>query len=310
MNILVAGSTGVVGAPLTKKLVELGHQVTGTTRSESRLAGIEAVGATPTVCDALDRASVGAMMESVRPEVVINQLTNFPTDLDQRDPGFYDGTNEIRRVGGRNLLEAAQDAGVRRFVTQSLAFMYRPSGDWVKDESAPNVDEFSGSIGGAFQAMLEHEKLVVDADGIEGVILRYGFFYGPGTFYAGDGITGIEVKRRRYPIIGKGTGVMSFVHWEDAADAALAAIDHGAPGIYNVVDNEPAPMSEWVPIYAESLGAKPPRRIPLWLARLVAGKEIAALAVEMRGADNTKAKSELAWEPEHPSWRRGFLDAN
>lgn len=310
MRVFVAGASGVVGQPLVRRLVAAGHEVTGSTRKEAIVDQIESLGASATVCDALDADSIRDAVASAAPEVVVNQLTNFPAEGNQRDPEFFSGTDEVRRTGGRNLLEAAQNAGARRFVTQSLAFMYLPTGSRVKDEKAPTAGGFPGRIGATFQIMLDHERLVAEAEGIEGLILRYGFFYGPGTFYSPDGMTAAEVRKRRYPIVGPGTGVLSFIHVDDAAAAALAATERGQPGIYNVVDDEPAPMTEWLPVYAESLGAKPPRRVPVWLARLVAGKELTASAIGMRGADNSKAKSELGWEPAHPSWRQGFFDAN
>lgn len=309
MRVFVAGATGVVGQPLVRKLLAAGHDVTGTTRSQDRAAQIEAAGATAVVCDALDADSVALAVEGAGPEVVVNQLTNLPTDGNQRKSGYFDSTNRLRREGGRILIEAAQSAGVKRLVTQSIAFTYMPEGSRVKDESAPTMGGFPGPQGEAFAAMLDHERSVLEADGLEGLVLRYGFFYGPGTYYANDGATAEEVRKRRYPVVGAGTGTFSFVHVDDAADAACLAVSAGSQGIYNVVDDEPAALKDWLPVYAEALGARPPRKVPFWLARLIAGKGLAEAAIGMRGASNGKARDELGWTPAHSSWRTGFAES-
>ena len=308
MKILVAGATGVIGRPLVRQLVAAGHEVFGTTRSENRSGEITAVGGTPVVCDALDADSTLRAVTEATPEVVINQLTALPKEYNPKDPDFYTQNNLIRKVGGHNLVEAAKAAGVRRFITQSLSFMYRQEGTWVKTEDDPVEDRAPGGFGDAYRAMIGHEREVLDAEEFEGLSLRYGFLYGPDTWYASDGTTGIEVNKRKFPVVGAGTGTFSFTHPEDAASAAVCAVENGTSGIYNVVDDEPAALKDWLPVYAKALGAKPPRHVPLWLAKLVAGKATAISAVEMRGASNVKAKKELGWQPKYPSWRQGFAE--
>lgn len=309
MRVFVAGASGAIGRPLVRQLVAAGHEVTGTTRRQERAKEIEAAGATAVVCDAFDREALAAAVAAAQPEVVVNQLTSLPPKYDPRKASFYEQTNRVRREGGHNLLEAARRAGARRLVTQSISFLYAPEGDWVKSEDAPVFDDAPGHFGPSVRILVEHEREVVGCPDLEGVVLRYGQFYGPHTYFAPDGHLGRETRRRRFPIVGEGTGTFSFVHVEDAAAATVAALERGAPGVYNVVDDEPTRMSEWVPVYAEALGAKPPRRVPFWLARLVAGKSVATTAVEMRGASNAKAKRELGWTPRYASWRQGFREA-
>jgi nucleoside-diphosphate-sugar epimerase len=298
----------VIGKPLVRQLLAAGHEVAGTTRREDRAAEIRAAGAEAVVCDAFDRAGLEAAVAAAKPDVVVNQLTSLPQEYNPRKASFYAATDRVRREGGHNLLEAARAAGARRFVTQSIAFLYAPEGDWVKDEEARPFEDAPGHFRAAVEALLEHEREVVSAD-IDGLVLRYGQFYGPGTYYARDGHLGREVARRRFPIVGAATGTFSFLHTADAAAATVTALDHGATGIYNIVDDEPAPLHEWLPVYADALGTKPPRHVPLWLAKLVAGSAVASQAVELRGASNAKAKRELGWRPGHPSWRQGFAAA-
>jgi len=201
---------------------------------------------------------------------------------------------------------AARAAGVERLVAESVAFFYEPKGGWVKDEDAPLYEDPPGRLAAGAAALKDLESQVLGAAGIEGLVLRFGWFYGPGTHYDREGMVAEEVRRRRYPVVGSGAGTFSFVHVEDAAAATVAALGRGAHGVYNVVDDEPARMSEWLPLYARALGAKPPRRVPAWLARLAAGRDIVLSAQSMRGAANAKAKRELGWAPAHSSWRQGF----
>ena len=208
-----------------------------------------------------------------------------------------------------DLIDAARAAGTRRLVCQSIAFAYRPGGAALKTEDDPLLDDGPGAFGSGIMALREMEHLVLGSEDLEGLVLRYGFFYGPGTYYAEDGSTMQDLRRRRMPVVGRGTGVFSFIHVEDAADATVAAVERGAPGIYNITDDDPAPMSEWVPAFAEAAGAKAPRRVPAWLVRLVAGKDAAAFALELPGASSKKAKRELGWQPTHPSWRSGFAES-
>ena len=307
MRVFVAGASGAIGLPLVARLAERGHEVTGTTREENRARRVEALGARCAICDVFDAAAVQDAVAAARPEVLIAQLTSLPERYDPRKID-YGPTNRVRVEGGGNLIAAAAQAGVRRVITQSIAFLYAPVGGAVKREDDPPFTEAPEPFGTAVAAALEGERLFLDS-GMEGLVLRYGWFYGPGTYYAADGNVAEEVRRRRFPIIGKGSGMFSFVHVEDAADATVAAVERGEPGVYNVCDDDPAPLREWLPEYAEALGAKRPFRVPAWLARLLAGRFAAGMAIELRGASNAKAKRELGWEPRFASWRQGFREA-
>jgi nucleoside-diphosphate-sugar epimerase len=309
VRVFVAGATGAVGRPLVPKLVTAGHEVTGMTRSESKSEDVRRAGARAVVADVFDVDALGAAMEVARPEVIVHELTALPDRIDSRKADTYAATNRIRTEGTRNLIEAARAAGARRLVCQSIAFAYRMDGEGLKTEEDPLLSEAAGAFGSAVSALREMEAMVLGSDGLDGLVLRYGFFYGPGTYYAANGTSTDDVRRRRLPIVGKGSGVFSFVHVDDAADATVAAVERGAPGVYNVTDDEPAPMTEWVPVFAQAAGAKPPRRAPVWLARFVAGKDVSNFAVGLRGASNEKAKRELGWEPAHPSWRSGFAES-
>jgi 2-alkyl-3-oxoalkanoate reductase len=308
VRVFVAGASGALGRPLIPQLVAAGHEVAGMTRREERAEEIRAAGATAVVCDVFDGEALSAVVAAARPDVVVHALTALPDRMDwKKDP--VGPTNRIRTEGTRNLIAAAAAAGARRLVAESVAFFYAPVGSWVKDEEAPLFESAPPPFAEAVGALLDLEHQVLRAEGLEGLVLRYGWFYGPGTHFAPDGFQAEETRRRRLPIVGSGQGTFSFLHVEDAASATVAALSSGAPGVYNVVDDEPAPMREWVPVYAEALGAKPPRRVPVWLARLVAGRAIAANATELRGASNGKAKRELDWEPRYASWRQGFREA-
>jgi nucleoside-diphosphate-sugar epimerase len=306
MRVFVAGASGAIGRPLVAQLMAAGHEVTGTTRSESKAEDLRAAGARAAVCDALDADALHAAVAEAAPEVVVHQLTALPRRYNPRDKAIYDGTNRVRGEGTRNLLAAARAAGARRFVSQSIAFGYAPGPrPDVKDEDAPLALDAPPPFGEGVRILLEMERAVVDADGL---VLRYGWFYGPGTYYAEDGSIAHDVRRRRFPVIGSGAGLWSFIHIDDAASATVAAVERGAPGVYNVVDDEPAAMRDWLPAYAEAIGAKKPMRVPVWLARLAAGK-MAGLVNVQPGASNAKAKRELGWEPRWPSWRTGFREA-
>jgi nucleoside-diphosphate-sugar epimerase len=309
MKVFVAGASGAIGRPLVAQLLAAGHEVTGTTRSEAKAEELSAAGARPAVCDALDADALRAAVVEAAPEVVVHQLTALPRRYDPRDKAIYEATNRVRGEGTRNLLAAAGAAGARRFVAQSIAFGYaagpRPE---VKDEDAPLALDAPPPFGEGVQILLEMERAVVEADGLEGLVLRYGWFYGPGTYYADDGSIAQDVRRRRFPVIGSGAGLWSFIHVDDAAGATVAAAERGEPGVYNVVDDEPAAMRDWLPAYAEAIGAKKPLRVPVWLARLAAGR-MASLVNVQPGASNAKAKRELGWGPRWPSWRTGFREA-
>lgn len=309
MKVFVAGASGVIGRPLVRQLVAAGHRVTGMTRSEDRAAAIREAGGAAVVCDVFDAPALEAAVREAAPEVVVHELTALPARLDykaKQDP--LAPTNRVRTEGTRNLLAAAKAAGARRFIAESVAFFYEPRGEWVKDEAAALNLGAPGHFGGAATALAELERQVTDAKGIESVVLRYGWLYGPGTFFDRAGSQTEDALKRRLPIVGKGDGIFSFVQVEDAAAATVAAVERGAPGTYNVVDDEPAPMREWVPVFCEAVGAKKPRRVPVWLARLVAGSAAVTSATQLRGAANAKAKHELGWQPRYPSWRQGFAD--
>lgn len=308
MRVFVAGASGAIGRPLVRRLVAAGHEVTGMTSTPQNATKIESDGSMAVVCDALDARATKEAMAASSPEVVISQLTRLPKDY---DPGKidYEPTNRARAGGGRNLIEAARAAGARRFVTQSIAFLYAPEGDWIKDEQARPWTEAPPPFASGVEPTLRHEREALTADGLDALVLRYGFFYGPRTHYSTDGSVAERVRRRRFPIVGRGTGMFSFVQIEDAASATVAAAERGAPGIYNVVDDEPAEVREWLPALATALGAKRPLRVPAWLARVAAGRWAVAIATELRGASNAKAKRELGWQPRHASWRSGFREA-
>lgn len=308
MKVFVAGASGALGRPLLRQLVAAGHEVTGTTRSEERAEAIREAGARASIVDALDGAALRDAVAAAEPEAVVHALTALPDRIDwKRDP--LGPTNRLRDEGTRNLIEASRAAGARRLLAESVAFFYAPTGGWVKTEDDPLWTAAPEPFASAAAALAALERQVAEAEGIEGLSMRYGWFYGPGTMFAAEGSQAEDVRRRRLPVVGKGQGTFSFVHVEDAAAATVAALDRGAPGPYNVCDDEPAPMREWVPAYAAALGAKRPRRVPVWLAKLIAGRAVAGNAVGLRGAANAKAKQELAWRPRYPSWRQGFREA-
>jgi nucleoside-diphosphate-sugar epimerase len=308
MRVFVAGASGAIGRPLISKLVAAGHEVTGTTRNERSAELIEAAGARAAICDALDPAAVEDAVIAANPEVIVSELTRLPEDYDLRTID-YEPTNRLRVEGGRNLMSAGRKVGARRYITQSVAFIYDPQGDWVKDEEAPTYRDPPGRFAAGLEPTLTSEREALEAEGMEGFVLRYGQFYGPDTYFDRGGSIAKQVQSRRFPLVGKGSGVFSFIHVDDAADATVAAVERGAAGIYNVVDDDPAPLREWLPVYAEALGAKRPFRVPSFLARLLGGKAASEMGNTLRGASNEKAKRELGWQPAHPSWREGFGEA-
>jgi 2-alkyl-3-oxoalkanoate reductase len=298
MRVFVAGATGAIGRPLLPKLVAAGHQVIGMTRSAERAAWVREAGAEPLVCDVFEEDALREAMAATRPDVVVHQLTALPHRFDFRDESLYNATNLLRGEGTRILLSAAVAARARRMIVQSISFV-------VED---PPPDPGSG-FGEASATVLEMERLVTSSTELEGLALRYGLFYGPGTSYCEGGSTTAEVRRRRFPVVGRGEGVFSFIHVDDAADATVAAVKRGAPGIYDVVDDEPAPLREWLPVFAAAMGARKPMRVPALLARMVAGRQAIGFLARMEGASNGAAKAELGWQPRWKSWRQGFAEA-
>lgn len=299
----------MIGRALVRQLVAAGHEVTGTTRFEQRADAVRALGAEPVVVDVFDRPALEQAVRAARPDVVVHELTDLPKRLEARTrPEAFAGTNRLRREGTRNLVDAAVAAGARRIVAQSIAFVYRLTGEGLKTEDDELSLDAPPPRGEIASAVSELERTVTGDPRIEGVVLRYGYFYGPGTAYARDGWMAELARRRRLPIVGGGNGVLSLIHVDDAARATVLALDRGSPGIYNVVDDDPAPARAWVPAFCEAVGAPPPRRVPAWLARLVAGSYTVTVMTEERGASNAKARGELGFEPRWASWRDGFRD--
>jgi nucleoside-diphosphate-sugar epimerase len=311
MRVFVAGATGAIGRQLVPRLVAAGHEVTGMTRTESKQAMIRELGAMPVVADALDRDQVAEAVGCAGPEVIVHQLTAIPATLDMRhfDRDFA-LTNRLRTEGTEHLLSAGQAVGVRRFVAQSYgAWPYARTGGPVKTEEDPLDTSPARAMRESLAAIRHLETAVLGADWTEGIVLRYGAFYGPATSMA-PGTEQVElVRRRKFPLVGDGGGVWSFIHVADAAEATAAAIEHGGRGVYNVVDDDPAPVAEWLPALAQELGARKPMRVPRFIGRLFAGQAGVVMMTELRGASNAKAKRELAWRPAHPSWRQGFAAA-
>jgi nucleoside-diphosphate-sugar epimerase len=309
MKVLVAGATGALGKQLVPRLVAGGHAVAGTTRRESKRATVEALGATPIVLDALDPDAVAAAVAAVEPDVIVHELTALSDSLDLRHfERDFEPTNRLRTEATDHLLAAGRAVGVTRFVAQSFAgWPSAREGTAVKTEDDPLDPAPPESMRSAHDAIRHLEDAVMGAKWTEGVVLRYGGFYGPGTSLAPEGGEMVEaVRKRKFPVVGNGAGVWSFIHIEDAADATLAAIEHGRRGIYNIVDDEPARVADWLPAAASAIGAPQPRHVPRWLGRMLAGEAVTVMMTEVRGASNAKAKRELGWEPKHPSWREGF----
>ncbi|HTU84872.1 MAG TPA: NAD(P)-dependent oxidoreductase [Solirubrobacteraceae bacterium] len=307
MKIFVAGATGAIGRQLVPRLIAGGHRVVGMTRSESKQAALWEMGAEPVVADALDPVQVAQVVASAQPDVMIHELTSIgglnPRHFD-RD---FAATNRLRTEGTDHLLSAGRAVGVKRFVAQSYAgWPQGRTGPAVKSEEEPLDPAQPREMRESWEAIRHLEAAVTGADWTEGVVLRYGGLYGPGTSMAPGGEQIEMVRRRRLPVVGNGAGVWSFIHVADAADATVAAVGRGQPGIYNVVDDEPAPVAEWLPRLAAAIGAPKPYRVPRWLGRLAAGEAGVVMMTEIRGASNAKAKRELGWEPGHPSWRQGF----
>jgi nucleoside-diphosphate-sugar epimerase len=310
MKVFVAGATGVLGRALVPRLVAAGHHVVGMTRSASKQDLVRSLGASPVVADALDRDAVARAVASAEPEVIVHQLTALSGDFDMRHiDRFFETTNRLRTEGTDHLLAAGRDVGVRRFVAQSYAgWPAARTGGPVKDEDAPFDPDPPRQLRGMMAAIRHLEEAVIGADWLEGVVLRYGGFYGPGTTLSADPAAAhsVAIRKRRFPVVGDGGGMWSFVHVDDAADATVVAVERGRRGIWNVVDDDPAPARDWLPELARVLGAEPPRRVPRWVGRLLAGEAATVMMTEVRGASNEKAKRDLGWTPRYASWRQGF----
>lgn len=316
MKVFLAGATGVIGRRLVPMLLDAGHEVTGMTRTASKAQALHAAGAKPVICDALDARALQQAVIDAQPEVVVHQLTALPKRIDPRTVERDFALNDrLRDEGTRNLVAAAQAAGARRLIAQSIAFTYAPAGSRARGgnptavlhtEDDPLFLQVPGAMRRTINAQAALEHAVTSAPAIEGVVLRYGYFYGPGTAYAPDGSVAEALRRRQYPIGGKGSGVWPFIHVDDAARATIAAIDSTATGIFNIVDDEPAPVSQWLPALADAVGAKPPRRVPLPLVRLFAGAYAAHVMSTAEGCTNQAAKRQIRWGPQHRSWREGF----
>jgi nucleoside-diphosphate-sugar epimerase len=310
MKVLVAGATGALGRQLVPRLVAKGHDVVGMTRSESKRDLVRDLGATPAVADALEPEQVARAVAEAEPEVIVHQLTALsgPFDMRHADRTFA-LTNRLRTEGTDHLLAAGRALEIKRFVAQSFAgWPFARLGGPVKTEDDPLDPAPPEALRGTLDAIRHLEDAVTRASWTEGVVLRYGGFYGPGTSFGKGGELFELIRKRRFPVVGDGGGVWSFVHIEDAAEATVAAVERGARGIYNVVDDEPAPLAEWLPAAAAALGARAPRRVPRLLGRLVAGEAATVMMTEARGASNAKAKRELGWQPKHPSWHAGFAE--
>ena len=309
MRVFVAGGTGALGRPLVPLLVERGHEVAGLTRSAERAEWLKRTGAIAAIGDALDRDAVMKAVFRAEPEVVVHELTAFSklgTNLRRFERDVAE-TNRLRTEGTDILLAAALAAGSRRFVAQSFAgWTYARDGGPVKTEADPLDSDPLPQMRGALDAIRYHEGAALGTDGFDGIVLRYGIFYGPGSSFGAGGLYVREIRRRRFPIVGEGGAVWSFVHVDDAASATVAAIEGGKPGVYNVVDDEPAPVALWLPELAAAIGAKSPLRVPVWLGRLFAGELGVLLMTDTRGSSNAKAKRELSWQPIYASWRDGF----
>ena len=308
MKVFVAGGSGAMGRRLVPQLVAAGYEVTAMSRDDAKAAWLRQAGAQPVMADALDRPAVAAALRRSEPEVVIHQLTGLTgvKNLRNFDREFA-LTNRLRTEGTDYLLDGARAAGARRIIAQSYGnWNYERTGSPVKTEQDPFDPEPPARQVKSLRAIRYLEDAVVNASGIEGIALRYGNFYGPGTGIDSGGEIVGQVRKRLLPIIGDGAGIWSFVHMDDAAAAAIAAIEHGRPGVYNVADDGPAPVAQWLPDLAAAVGAQPPRHIPVWLGRLVAGEVGVSMMTRIRGTSNARAKTELGWAPRYRTCHEGF----
>jgi nucleoside-diphosphate-sugar epimerase len=311
MRVFVAGATGAIGKQLVPRLVAAGHEVLGMTRSESKQAMLYELGAVPVVADALDPDQVAEAVGRARPDVIVHELTAIGAlDMRHFDRSFA-LTNRLRTEGTDHLLSAGHAVEVRRFVAQGVGCYatYARTGGPVKSEEDPLEKTAPRGMTETLAAIRHLEQAVLGAEWTEGIVLRYGAFYGPGTSMAPGEEQFELIRRRKFPLVGNGGSVWSFIHVADAAEATVAAVAHGNRGVYNVVDDDPAPVAQWLPALAQTLGAKKPMRVPPFVGRLFAGEAGVVMMTDARGASNAKAKRELGWRPAHPSWRQGFAAA-
>lgn len=308
MRVFVAGGTGAVGREMIPRLVSAGHAVVAISRAAEKLDGLRKAGAEAVVCNVFDRERLETVVRDAAPDAIVNQLTDLPTSMDPRKiEAIYARNNRVRSEGARNLITAARAARVSRLVVQSMATWYRPEGGAIKTEEAPLWTDAPEPIGAAVRTVVAMEGAALK-DMPVATVLRYGAFYGAGTWYAGDGDIAKRMKKRGFPIVGSGGGMTSFIHVGDAAAAAVAALDAPASGVYNIVDDEPAAASEWMPAYAAAIGAPAPLRVPAFLARLALGKPLTKWITSMRGASNRAALTRLGWRLQYPTWRAGFKE--
>jgi nucleoside-diphosphate-sugar epimerase len=307
MRVFLAGATGVMGKQLVPRLVEAGHEVLGTTRSESKRLAIEEMGATAVVVDALDADQVGGAVSMAEPDVIIHELTAIGSfDIRSFDRSFAP-TNRLRTDGTDYLLAAGRAVGVKRFIAQSYAaWPYARTGGLVKTEEDTLDPTPPRKMRESMNAIRHLETEVTGADWTEGIVLRYGGFYGPGTSVHPGGEQWEQVRRRKFPVVGDGGAIWSFIHIADAAEATAISVARGRRGIYNIVDDDPAPVADWLPALAEKIGAPKPWRVPRFIGRVAVGEVGVVMMTDIRGASNAKAKRELGWQPQHPSWREGF----
>lgn len=309
MKIFVAGATGVIGRQLLPRLIEVGHEATAMTRSDDSAKKLRVKGAKAVVCNVFDRQKLTSVMVTAQPDVVIHQLTALPERIDPRTVSRdLVATNRVRTEGTRNLIEAAKAAGVKRFIAQGFSPYYAPTSSSPATEDEPLYTDAHASFVNIINALHNLEEQVLNIPEMEGIVLRYGFFYGPGSAYNVDGTFAEDVLNRKVPIIGNGAGTFSFVHVADAAEATVLAITKGTSGIYNIADDDPAPITEWLPIYAKLIDAPNPMRLPKFIGRLAAGRFAIFFMTQQRGASNQKAKQLLGWKPMYASWRDGFKE--
>lgn len=310
MRVFIAGATGAIGKQLVPRLVAAGHEVVGMTSNEANRGLVTDLGATPVVADALDPDQVAEAVGRADPEAIVHQLTSIgAVDLRHLDRSFA-VTNRLRTEGTDHLLSAGKAVGVKRFVAQSAIYgFYARTGGAVKTEEDPLDPDPPRAMRESLAAVQHLEEAVLGASWTDGIVLRYGGFYGPNTSMTVGSEQFEMIKKRKFPVAGNGASVWSFIHIADAAEATVAAIDRGTPGIYNIADDDPAPVSEWLPSLAETLGAPKSMHVPRFVGRMFAGEVGAVFMTEIRGASNAKAKRELDWQPAHPSWRRGFAAA-